>query len=71
MASQTIRVGPADHGRLMTLADFGFAEGCEGHLHELGRGVVSVTQVPGSSISPRSIRSGSNFMATLPASGVT
>lgn len=47
MATATIRVGPADNGRRMTLEEFESAERQEGHLYELGRGVVQVTDVPG------------------------
>ena len=41
------RVGPGDQGRRMTLAEFAGADGQEGYLYELGRGVVVVTNVPG------------------------
>jgi Uma2 family endonuclease len=40
------RIGPADHGRRMTLEEFEFAEAAEGHLYELSRGVVTVIDVP-------------------------
>jgi Uma2 family endonuclease len=46
MPTQTIRIGPADHGRRMSLADFEHAEVQEGHLYELGRGVIIVSDVP-------------------------
>jgi hypothetical protein len=39
-------VGPEDHGRRMTLEDFEFAEVKEGHLYELSRGVIEVSDVP-------------------------
>jgi Uma2 family endonuclease len=39
-------IGPADHGRRMTLEAFELAEGSEGRLYELSRGVVVVTDVP-------------------------
>ncbi|HWE38186.1 MAG TPA: Uma2 family endonuclease [Isosphaeraceae bacterium] len=48
MATTTaIRLGPADHGRRLSLADFIDAEAEDGLLYELARGVVVVTEVPG------------------------
>ena len=47
MSRTTTIIGPADHGRPMTLDEFDLAEGVEGHLYELGRGVIVVTDVPG------------------------
>jgi Uma2 family endonuclease len=47
MSTQTIKIGPADHGRRMSLADFEHAEVQEGRLYELGRGVITVSDVPG------------------------
>jgi hypothetical protein len=44
-----ITISPADHGRLMSLADFAHAKVREGYRHELGRGVIIVTDVPESS----------------------
>ena len=41
------QVGPADHGRPMSLEEFDRAEGQEGHLYELSRGIITVTDVPG------------------------
>ena len=41
------RIGPADHGRRMTLDEFIEADFQEGWLYELARGVVEVTEVPG------------------------
>src|SRR5262245_9276072 len=47
MRSKTaILIGPGDHGRPMSLEDFDSAEGQEGRLHELGRGVVVAVDVP-------------------------
>lgn len=51
MASNTkpsakITIGPRDHGRKMTLKKFEFAEGKEGHLYELARGYIVVSEVP-------------------------
>ena len=46
MSRTTTIIGPADHGRPMTLDEFEFAEGLEGHLYELGRGAIVVTDVP-------------------------
>jgi Uma2 family endonuclease len=39
-------IGPEDHGRAMTLAEFDRAEGRPGYRYELGRGVVTVVDVP-------------------------
>jgi Uma2 family endonuclease len=39
-------IGPADHGRRMSLEEFEHAEGQEGHLYELSRGVIVVVDVP-------------------------
>ena len=47
MATTNIRIGPADHGRRMTLDEFRDAEEEPGHLYELARGVLEVTEVPG------------------------
>jgi Uma2 family endonuclease len=44
--ARKIRIGPADHGRRMTLEAFIKADFVEGWLYELARGVVEVTQVP-------------------------
>jgi Uma2 family endonuclease len=46
MTTTAIKIGPADHGRRMSLADFEHAEVEEGHLYELGRGVIVVSDVP-------------------------
>src|SRR5687768_4354815 len=46
MSRTTTIIGPADHGRPMTLDEFELAEGVEGHLYELGRGAIVVTDVP-------------------------
>ena len=46
MLKAAIKVGPADHGRHMSLAEFDHAEVQEGHLYELGRGVIVVSDVP-------------------------
>lgn len=42
----TLTIGPGDAGRRMTLDEFIAAEGLEGYLYELARGVVVVTEVP-------------------------
>lgn len=39
-------LGPADHGRRMTLADFGPIHVREGHHYELSRGVIEVHDFP-------------------------
>jgi hypothetical protein len=46
MLKAAIKVGPADHGRKMSLADFDHAKVQEGYLYELGRGVIVVSEVP-------------------------
>ena len=44
--TSTIKIGPADHGRLMTLEEFLEADVEEGYRYELARGVLEVTHVP-------------------------
>ena len=44
--TSTMRIGPADNGRLMTLEEFREAEDEEGYRYELARGVLEVTIVP-------------------------
>jgi Uma2 family endonuclease len=39
-------IGPADHGKRMSLAEFEHAEVQEGYLYELSRGVITVMDVP-------------------------
>jgi Uma2 family endonuclease len=46
MIQTVVKVGPQDHGRRMSLAEFEPAQVEEGHLYELGRGVVVVSDVP-------------------------
>ena len=46
MASATITIGPADHGRAMSLDEFDEAEVEPGRHYELSRGVVAVSEVP-------------------------
>ena len=46
MATTTIRIGPADHGRTMTLEEFREADEEPGYRYELARGVLEVTEVP-------------------------
>ncbi len=46
MTRISTRVGPADDGRTMSLEEFDLAEGQEGYLYELSRGVITVTDVP-------------------------
>ncbi|HWE40426.1 MAG TPA: Uma2 family endonuclease [Isosphaeraceae bacterium] len=46
MATVTLRIGPADHGRAMTLDDFLDAEEEPGYRYELANGVLEVTNVP-------------------------
>ena len=47
MATVQTRIGPADHGRKMSLEEFLEAEEQPGYLYELARGVVEVSGVPG------------------------
>ncbi len=42
-----LRVGPADHGRALTLDEFEEAELDEGYRYELARGVLEVSEIPG------------------------
>jgi Uma2 family endonuclease len=46
-SGRRIQIGPADHGRRMTLDEFIKADWQEGWLYELARGVVEVTEVAG------------------------
>jgi Uma2 family endonuclease len=46
MATTTLRIGPADQGRAMTLDEFLDAEEEPGYRYELARGVLEVTEVP-------------------------
>jgi len=41
-----IHIGPADHGRRMSLDDFDGAIGQEGFCYELNRGVIEVVNIP-------------------------
>src|SRR5437868_5967127 len=47
MPKTAIKIGPQDHGRRLSLADFEHAEVQEGYLYELSRGVITVSDVPG------------------------
>jgi hypothetical protein len=42
------RIGPRHHGRKMSLRAFEFAPVEEGHLYELARGYIVVSEVPNS-----------------------
>ncbi len=46
MASIATRIGPADHGRAMSLEEFLEADEEPGFRYELARGVLEVTEVP-------------------------
>jgi len=46
MATVGLRLGPADHGRKMTLEEFRDADAEEGYRYELARGVLEVVEVP-------------------------
>lgn len=41
-----IKIGPRNHGKSMSLADFEHADVQEGYNYELGRGVIVVSDVP-------------------------
>ena len=47
MSQVVTKIGPADHGRRMSLAEFDKAEAREGRIYELSRGIIAVTDVPG------------------------
>ena len=42
----TLKIGPKDHGRRMSLREFEPVEAEEGFLYELSRGVITVSGVP-------------------------
>ncbi len=42
----THKIGPQDHGRAMTLAEFEDVATAEGHLYELSRGIITVSEIP-------------------------
>lgn len=46
MTQTVTKIGPADHGRRMTLDEFDKAEVREGYIYELSRGVITVSDVP-------------------------
>lgn len=46
MSTTTLKIGPADNGRAMSLDDFDRAESEEGYQYELGRGIITVVDVP-------------------------
>jgi Uma2 family endonuclease len=46
MTTTVTKIGPGDHGRHMSLAEFEHAEVQERKLYELGRGVIIVSDVP-------------------------
>jgi len=46
MGKTLIKIGPADHGRPMSLAEFEHAKAQEGYRYELSRGVITVSDVP-------------------------
>jgi Uma2 family endonuclease len=47
MAQAVAKIGPADHGRRMSLDEFDKAQAKEGQIYELSCGVIAVTDVPG------------------------
>ena len=46
MPKTTIKVGPHDAGRRMSLDEFDTAEGQPGYVYELGKGIVIVSDIP-------------------------
>jgi Uma2 family endonuclease len=40
------QIGPDDDGRRMSLAEFDLADGQEGYLYELNKGIIEVTNIP-------------------------
>jgi Uma2 family endonuclease len=46
LAAVKLRIGPADHGRMMTLQEFMDAAEEPGYRYELARGVLEATEVP-------------------------
>ncbi len=46
IAKTIVRIGPADHGPRMSLADFDHAEVQGGYIYELGRGTIIASDVP-------------------------
>jgi Uma2 family endonuclease len=46
MTRSIVQIGPSDQGKHMSLADFDHAEGREGYLYELRKGVITVMDVP-------------------------
>lgn len=46
MPKTIVQVGPKDHGRRMSLEEFDLADGRDGHLYDLHRGVIVVVDVP-------------------------
>ena len=46
MSTATITIGPEHDGQAMSLEEFADAEGREGYLYELSRGIVTVNDVP-------------------------
>src|SRR5437879_12501637 len=46
MVKAAVKIGPESHGQRMSLAEFDHAEVREGHLYELSRGVIIVSDVP-------------------------
>ena len=46
MSKIAIKIGPADNGRRMSLEEFEQADVQQGHLYELSRGIITVSDVP-------------------------
>jgi Uma2 family endonuclease len=46
MGKTLVKIGPADHGRPMSLEEFEHAKVQDGYLYELSRGIITVSDVP-------------------------
>ena len=46
MGKTIVKIGPADHGRRMSLKEFEHAKVQEGYLYELSRGIITLSDVP-------------------------
>lgn len=47
MSKTAVIIGPEHHGQRMSLSEFDTAEAREGRRYELSRGIITVTDVPG------------------------
>ena len=68
-----LRIGPADHGRMMSLDEFEEADFEEGYRYELARGVLEVSEIPGelhAVIVWLLLRRSPTITVTIPASSI-